>query len=125
MSEQAELNGDAELIASAALRQNEIAVFVAQRIKPDQRGLVDGRFEKLLAIRLVQQASSRHAPSNRVSGNRSFPGRSPSCPERVLDNGKPDRMIVGQENGRVRENCDDPDRLCTGFDGRAGTDAPA
>jgi hypothetical protein len=38
----------------------------------------------------------------------------------MLDNSKSDRTIGGQENGRVVENCDDPDRLCTGFDGRVG-----
>ena len=42
----------------------------------------------------------------------------------MLDNGKPDRMIVGQQNGRVRENRNGPDR-CTGFDGRPGHGSPA
>ena len=45
---------------------------------------------------------SRHRASSRVSGNRSFAGRSRRCPETSLDNGKLDKMIVGRKNGRVR-----------------------
>ena len=51
-----------------------------------------------------------------LSAKRPFTGRSPFGPETTLDNGEPDRMIVGRQNGRVRENCDGPDRLCAGFD---------
>jgi hypothetical protein len=36
-----------------------------------------------------------------VSGNRPFGGRSSICPEAVFDDGKPDGMIVGRENGRT------------------------
>jgi hypothetical protein len=37
-----------------------------------------------------------------LSGNRPFGGRSAICPETVFDDGKPDGMIVGRENGRAR-----------------------
>lgn len=49
-------------------------------------------------------------------GNRSFPGRLPRCPEIRLDNRNPDKMIVGRKSGRVWENRDGPERLCTSFD---------
>ena len=48
ISEQADLHGHAELIAGAALRQDEVAVGVAERIEPDQGGVVAGRLEKPL-----------------------------------------------------------------------------
>ena len=67
---------------------------------------------------------SRHRASSRVSGNPSFAGRSRRGPETFLDNGKPDKMIVGRKNGRVRENRHGPDRLCTSFDARSGNGAP-
>ena len=37
-----------------------------------------------------------------LSGNRPFGGRSPICPETVFEDGNPDGMIVGRENGRAR-----------------------
>ncbi len=55
---------------------------------------------------------SRHRASRRVSGNPSFAGRSRRCPETALHKGKPDKMIVGRKNGRVRENRHRPDRSC-------------
>ena len=67
---------------------------------------------------------SRHRASSHVSGNPSFAGRSRRGPETFIDNGKPDKMIVGRKNGRVRENRHGPDRLCTSFDARSGNGAP-
>ena len=58
--QQADLHGHAELIAGAAFRQDEVAVGVAERIEPDQGGVITGRLEKPGALRVVQQASSRH-----------------------------------------------------------------
>jgi hypothetical protein len=69
---QAMLDSHAKLIASAAPRQNEVAVFVTERIKPDQGGVVVGRFEEALAIRIVQQAPWRHDHSNRLPRNGFF-----------------------------------------------------
>jgi hypothetical protein len=60
ISEQADLHGHAELIAGAAFRQDEVAVGVAERIKPDQGSVVAGHLEKPCALRVVQQAPSRH-----------------------------------------------------------------
>ena len=60
-----------------------------------------------------------------LSAKRPFTGRSPFGPETTLDSGEPDRMIVGRQNGRVREICDGPDWLCAGFDGGAGRGSPA
>jgi hypothetical protein len=36
-----------------------------------------------------------------LSGNRPFDGRPSICPEAEFDDGKPDGMIVGRENGRA------------------------
>jgi hypothetical protein len=59
-----------------------------------------------------------------VSGNPSFAGRSRRGQETFLDNGKPDKMIVGRKNGRIRENRHVPVRLFTSFDARSGNGAP-
>ena len=67
---------------------------------------------------------SRHRASSRVSGNPSFAGRSRRGQETFLDNGKPDKMIVGRKNGRIRENRHVPVRLFTSFDARSGNGAP-
>jgi hypothetical protein len=60
VSEQAYLDRHAELIAGAALRQNEIPVGFAERIKPDQGAIVVRRSEQPLAIGVIQEAPSRH-----------------------------------------------------------------
>jgi len=60
VSEQADLHGHAELIAGAALRQNEIPVGFAQRIKPDQGAIVVRHSEQPFAIGVIQEAPSRH-----------------------------------------------------------------
>jgi hypothetical protein len=55
-----DLDGHAELIAGAALRQNEIPVGFAERIKPDQGAIVVRRSEQPFAIGVIQEAPSRH-----------------------------------------------------------------
>jgi hypothetical protein len=49
----------------------------------------------------------RQASSNPFRGTRVFTHQNPRRPH----NDKPDRMIAGQENGRIRENRDGPPRL--------------
>ena len=66
------MDGHARLIANAAPRQNEVTVIVIEGIKPDQGGVVVGRCEEPLAIRIVQQAPSCRGHSNHLSRNGLF-----------------------------------------------------
>lgn len=52
--------------------------------------------------RLVGNVERAEPQWLRLSGNRLFGGRLPICPETVFEDGNPDGMIVGRENGRAR-----------------------